>query len=842
MEAKPARILIVEDDELIAHHIRRTLESLGYTVVGHTQRGDESLRLVEKYTPNLVLMDIQLDGPVTGIQAAAEIRRLFSIPIVFLTAFSDSETLEQVKDSGPYGYIVKPFTTQMLRSTIELAIYHHQAEARIQSLSRFPDEDPNPVMRISAEGILLYANRSSAPFIESWGCKPDEKIPPQWADWLSETLQGRTLVVELPCGERIFSCTWTPIPGANYANLYAFDVTARQHMEKRLSKSEERLRTVVENLPVIVFVIDQAGIFQLSEGKGLVQLGLRPGEVVGQSVYALYRSIPQIGENIRAALSGEKRDVTVEVAQRVFQCHFAPIIEAREEVSGVIAVLSDVTDLVVMEQAKREGEVRFRRLAEAGFEGLAFTRGGNFLQVNPQFAAMVGSTVEELVGQALIHFVTPEFRDMVTSHIQSESVEPFEYLALRQDGGIFPAEVQIRLIPNDGEMVQITAVHDLSQRKKTEASLRETQEKLNLALRASRMGIWDWDLLTDQVTGDEEVSAILKGERIPLDHPASEILNFTHPDDRQNVSDQFSQAGHTTDVPFEFEYRVIWPDTSQHTIAARGNVYRGEDRSGDHMIGVVWDVTERRAIEEEIRRLNSELEQRVTRRTAQMQTALRELEAFSYSVSHDLRAPLRAMNGFSRLLQEDYGKLLDEQGTHYLQRIGDSSQKMSQLIDNLLNLARYSRANLNVTVLNLSEMAQSAATELDLSDPTRRVTWVIADGISASGDEQLLRVVINNLLDNAWKFSGRTPSACIEFGLESQDGRPVYFVRDNGAGFNMEYVGRLFGAFQRLHDADEFEGSGIGLATVQRIIRRHGGDVWAEGEVGLGATFYFTLP
>lgn len=228
----------------------------------------------------------------------------------------------------------------------------------------------------------------------------------------------------------------------------------------------------------------------------------------------------------------------------------------------------------------------------------------------------------------------------------------------------------------------------------------------------------------------------------------------------------------------------------------------------------------------------------------ELEATNRELEAFSYSVSHDLRAPLRSIDGFSQILLEDYTDVLDEEGANYLGRVRAASQRMGQLIDDLLVLSRMTRTSLRREIVDLSALAQSVADELRERDPNREVEFSIAGGLSGSGDARLLRVTLENLLGNAWKFTSGKEGARIEFGAmqrEGSPGFPAYFVRDNGAGFDMAYAGKLFGAFQRLHSPEEFEGTGIGLATVQRVIRRHGGAVWAEGEVGRGATFYFTL-
>jgi two-component system sensor histidine kinase/response regulator len=226
---------------------------------------------------------------------------------------------------------------------------------------------------------------------------------------------------------------------------------------------------------------------------------------------------------------------------------------------------------------------------------------------------------------------------------------------------------------------------------------------------------------------------------------------------------------------------------------------------------------------------------------AALEAANKELESFSYSVSHDLRAPLRSIDGFSQALLEDYADKLDEEGKDHLQRVRASTQRMAELIDDMLNLSRMTRSEMRLEAVNLSTVAKTVAAELQRSQPERRVEFVIAEGVVANGDSGLLRVVLENLIGNAWKFTGKHLEAKIEFGLAVQNGNSAYFVRDNGSGFDMAYAGKLFGAFQRLHDAREFPGTGVGLATVQRVIHRHGGQVWAESEVEKGATFYFTL-
>ncbi|HET6246585.1 MAG TPA: CHASE3 domain-containing protein [Tepidisphaeraceae bacterium] len=252
---------------------------------------------------------------------------------------------------------------------------------------------------------------------------------------------------------------------------------------------------------------------------------------------------------------------------------------------------------------------------------------------------------------------------------------------------------------------------------------------------------------------------------------------------------------------------------------------------------ITRDITERKRSEDAIGKLNQSLQQH----TAQLEVANKELEAFCYSVSHDLRAPLRSIDGFSQALLEDYGKTLEGEGRDFLQRVRAGTQRMAQLIDDLLNLSRVTRGELSRSNVDLSAMARLVAAELQKANPGRAAEFVIADGLMAEGDARLLRVVLDNLLGNAWKFTAKQESGRIEFGSTGSNGSRRFFVRDNGAGFDMTYGHKLFGAFQRLHANDEFAGTGVGLATVQRIIHRHGGKVSAEGEVGKGAMFQFTL-
>ncbi|MES9901223.1 MAG: ATP-binding protein [Sedimenticola sp.] len=255
----------------------------------------------------------------------------------------------------------------------------------------------------------------------------------------------------------------------------------------------------------------------------------------------------------------------------------------------------------------------------------------------------------------------------------------------------------------------------------------------------------------------------------------------------------------------------------------------------DHEIG------ERKHVERKLRELNEELELRVLQRTHELSGLNRELEAFNYSVSHDLRAPLRGIDGFSQALLEDYAGAIDDTGKDYLMRVRRATQRMSHLIDDLLKLSRIGRKEMNKEPVDLTALAHEVILQLQENEPERRAEFVIADGLQGGGDLQLLRVVLDNLLGNAWKYSRYNDSTKIEFGRMETERGEAFFIRDNGVGFDMHYSDKLFGAFQRLHTTNDFEGTGIGLATVARIIHRHGGQIWSEAEVDKGAAFFFFL-
>ena len=390
----------------------------------------------------------------------------------------------------------------------------------------------------------------------------------------------------------------------------------------------------------------------------------------------------------------------------------------------------------------------------------------------------------------------------------------------------------------DGKPLAIIELNsDITKRKQAEAERERALTELQEAQQITQLGSWYWDPTTEKRTWSPGMYAVYG--RDPAAGPIGTENSFArvHPDDLERVRGAYDRmlAG---GEQFDLEYRLLTGDRGMRTVRAIARPDPGQPGS---YRGTLQDVTESREAEEAIRTLNAELEERVAARTADLERANRELQAFVYSVSHDLRAPLRAMDGFSRLLSTEYAGALDERGQHYLARVRAGAQRMGTMIDDLLQLSRVSRAELHRDRIDLSELAGQIALELQTAEPDRRVEFAIADGLTAIGDRDLVRVALENLLGNAWKFTSTCERARIEFTTRECGDRREFVVRDNGAGFDMRHVGQLFRPFQRLHGANEFPGTGIGLASVDRIITRHGGHVSAHGEVGRGATFAFTL-
>jgi PAS domain S-box-containing protein len=395
---------------------------------------------------------------------------------------------------------------------------------------------------------------------------------------------------------------------------------------------------------------------------------------------------------------------------------------------------------------------------------------------------------------------------------------------------------------------------ELRAHENTEALLKRSEERMNLALASAHIGTWHWDIEKNSMTWDEHLHALFGVNAAATPQTIEDAILRIHPDDRDEVNSALRRAI-GNDTKYETEYRVVWPDTSTHVLASGGKVYRDKSGVPESMTGVCWDITARKAAEEELRRLNDELEQRVEARTdelkqrnteldqrsRELEATNRELEAFTYSVSHDLRSPLRHIDAFSRMLSEQCGNELPAAGKHQLTKIRDGVQRMGRLIDDLLNLARINKQELSLKTTGLAAIVQPIVEDLQRENANRKIEWNIRELPFLECDPALMRQVFVNLLSNAAKYTRHKESAAIEVGVLDNGPSPVIFVRDNGVGFNMKYADKLFGVFQRLHRQEDFEGTGVGLAIVQRVIHKHGGRVWAEAELNKGATFYLSL-
>jgi len=623
-------------------------------------------------------------------------------------------------------------------------------------------------------------------------------------------------------------------------------VAERHRSEGSLRDNASHLRVLFDSLPLAIGHADKEQritfvnrLYRTFYGSVPDPVGLTLRESLGERSYA----VAEI--NIRRALAGkeieyERSFARADRSRGTRSIRYVPDRDASGQIRGFFALIEDITGRKQAEQALIEAEERYRSLLKASPDGVWIHSEGHLNYVNDAVAKMLGyESAEALTGRDVYMFFPPEQRDALRERISYTMTQRLptpatQTVMLRRDGSRIDVETTAASYLQADKSWSIAIIRDITQRKAAEAQLR---------LAAS---VYD--------NAAEGVMITDRNINIVSVNPAfTEITGYSAPEAIGNNPRMLSSGEQAPAY-----YRQMWDSLAakgrwQGEIRDRrknGEIYdeflsitavRDERGEVSHYCAIFSDITARKITEAKLQRLNDELEDRVARRTGELERANHELQAFSYSVSHDLRAPLRAISGFSNIVLEANEGKLDEASVKNLLRILTGAERISELIDDLLDLSRVSRQEMRMRDLDLSDLAGMVTASLAQAHPERNVDVVIAPAMRAEADPGLLQIALENLLGNAWKFTSHTAAARIEMGCEDREDERVYFIKDNGAGFDMAYADKLFGAFQRLHSQNEFEGTGIGLSIVQRIVAKHAGRIWAEAKPGTGATFYFTL-
>ncbi len=594
-------------------------------------------------------------------------------------------------------------------------------------------------------------------------------------------------------------------------------------------------------------------IFLWNEGAQCIY-GHPPEEAVGKANISLLFTkddLTKLNEVIDIILRGNKWEGTLTQQRKNGEKFSARLIitpqlnQKNGQISGILIISNDITNEIRLAKELNTNhtypqtlEEKFHSLLEAVPDAtMIVDEHGKILLVNTQTEKLFGYDRNTLAGKPVETLVPKRFQNIHPRHRQRFAIEPqvrpmgigLDLYGLRADGHEFPVEISLSPLQTKEGNLTVAAIRDVTRRQRAEKKFRGLLESApDATVVVDKLGIIN--LINSQTEklfgyGRAELVGqtieILVPKRLRKKHSKHrEGYYVEHPFRPMGVGLQlFGLRKNGTEFPLEISLSPL------------------ESEDGLLVSAAIRDITDRKQVEEDIKQLNQDLKQRA----AQLEAANKELESFSYSVSHDLRAPLRSIDGFSHILIEDYGGQLPPEGIGYLERVRAAAKRMAELIDDLLNLARVTRSPLQLKLTNLSAMVESISNSIKEENPQRNVALSIMPDLMVSGDPHLLHIALENLVSNAWKFTSKKEYALIEFGQQSKTSERTFFLRDNGTGFDMAYVNKLFGVFQRLHSVSEYPGTGVGLATVHRIITIHGGRIWAEAEEGKGATFFFTL-